>query len=66
MAATHRHTASDLNDQLLDEASSHNFFCLLERLHDLHGDDLETANAHAAEHQRIRLTVRAWAEATAN
>ena len=56
MAATHRHTASDLNDQLLDEASSHNFFCLLERLHDLHGDDLETANAYGAEHQRIRLS----------
>ncbi|MGR6452093.1 type VI secretion system baseplate subunit TssG [Pseudomonas plecoglossicida] len=56
MAVTHRHTASDLNDQLLDEARSHDFFNLLERLHGLHGEDLESGDAYAAERQLIRLS----------
>ncbi|HFQ7573489.1 type VI secretion system baseplate subunit TssG [Pseudomonas aeruginosa] len=56
MADTQRHAAPDLNDRLLDEARGHNFFCLLERLHGLHGDDLESEEAYAAERQRIRLS----------
>lgn len=56
MANAQRHAAPDLNDRLLDEARGHNFFCLIERLHGLHGDDLESDEAYAAERQRIRLS----------
>ncbi|MHA6198505.1 type VI secretion system baseplate subunit TssG [Pseudomonas wadenswilerensis] len=59
MANAQRHAAPDLSERLLDEARDHDFFCLLERLHGLHGDDLESAQAYAAEHQLIRLGNRA-------
>ncbi|MFD2640562.1 type VI secretion system baseplate subunit TssG [Pseudomonas japonica] len=55
MANAQRHPAPDLSDRLLDEARSHDFFCLLERLYGLHGDDLESGEAFLAEKQRIRL-----------
>lgn len=56
MADAQRHAAPDLNDRMLDEARGHDFFCLLERLHGAHGDDLEAVDAFAAERQRIRLS----------
>jgi len=56
MANAQRHPAPDLTDRLLAEAREHDFFCLLERLHGLHGDDLESDEAYAAEQQRIRLS----------
>lgn len=56
MADAQRNPAPDLNDVLLGEARTHDFFCLLERLHGLHGDDLESAEAYAADGQRIRLS----------
>ncbi len=55
MANAQRQPAPDLTDRLLAEAPEHDFFCLLERLHGLHGDDLESADAYAAERQRVRL-----------
>ncbi|HCN46630.1 MAG TPA: type VI secretion system baseplate subunit TssG [Pseudomonas sp.] len=55
MADAQRYPAADLSDRLLDEAREHDFFCLLERLHHLHGDDLESAETFAADRQRIRL-----------
>lgn len=56
MANAQRHATPDMNQRLLDEARGHDFFCLLERLHGLHGDDLEAPESHAAERQRIRLS----------
>ncbi|MDH4556041.1 type VI secretion system baseplate subunit TssG [Pseudomonas sp. BN417] len=56
MADAQRNAAPDLSAILLDEAKGHDFFVLLERLHGLHGDDLESDDAFAAEGQRIRLT----------
>ncbi|MCW2271230.1 hypothetical protein M2153_003957 [Pseudomonas sp. JUb96] len=41
MAFADRQTTTDLANTLLAEAHQHNFFQLLERLHGLHGDDLE-------------------------
>lgn len=41
MANTDRQATADLADKLLSEAHQYNFFQLLERLHGLHGDDLE-------------------------
>lgn len=56
MANAQRHPAPDLTDRLLAEAREHDFFCLLERLHALHGDDLESVDAYAAEQQRVFLS----------
>lgn len=55
MANAQRQPAPDLSGRLLAEAREHDFFCLLERLHGLHGDDLESADAYAAEQQRVLL-----------
>ncbi len=56
MAIADRQTTADLADTLLAEAHRHNFFQLLERLHALHGDDLEPRWPDAATRQRVRLT----------
>lgn len=56
MADAQRHAAPDLSGHLLDTAREYDFFCLLERLHGLHDDDLESADACAPERQRIFLS----------
>ncbi|MDR2323865.1 MAG: type VI secretion system baseplate subunit TssG [Acidovorax sp.] len=56
MAHAQRNPGVDLSDTLLEEASGHDFFCLLERLYALHGDDLEDAESFEPERQRIRLS----------
>lgn len=56
MADAQRDTAPDLSAGLISEAKSYDFFLLLERLHGLHGDDLESSDSFAAERQRIRLS----------
>ncbi|MFB4394597.1 MULTISPECIES: type VI secretion system baseplate subunit TssG [unclassified Pseudomonas] len=55
MAIADRQTAADLADTLFAEAHLHNFFQLLERLHTLHGDDLEPRWPSAATRRRVRL-----------
>ncbi|WP_286890590.1 type VI secretion system baseplate subunit TssG [Achromobacter sp. UBA2119] len=55
MAHAQRHAAPDLSDALLAEARRHDFFCLLERLHALHEDDLESPDSFDADHQRVLL-----------
>lgn len=55
MAIADRQTTADLADTLFAEAHSHNFFQLLERLHALHGDDLEPRWPSVATRQRVRL-----------
>lgn len=56
MADAQRNPAPDLSDSLLAEAKRHDFFCLLERLHGLHDDDLESSDTFDADHQRILLS----------
>ncbi|WP_273829812.1 type VI secretion system baseplate subunit TssG [Pseudomonas chlororaphis subsp. aureofaciens] len=56
MADAQRYAASDLSDVLLGEARGHNFFSLLERLHALHEDDLESPDSFDADHQRVYLS----------
>lgn len=55
MAFADRQTTLDLVDTLLAEAHQHNFFSLLERLHGLHGDNLEAHRPQAQTRQRLRL-----------
>lgn len=55
MAPADRQTTADLADTLLAEAHLHSFFQLLERLHGLHGDDLEPRWPADAAHARVRL-----------
>ncbi|MBK5011301.1 type VI secretion system baseplate subunit TssG [Pseudomonas sp. S60] len=55
MAHPDRQTTADLADQLLAEAHQYNFFQLLERLHGLHGDDLEPRWPAPATRLRVRL-----------
>lgn len=55
MAPADRQTTADLADKLLAEAHQHNFFQLLERLHRLHGDDLEREGSAQAAQPRLRL-----------
>lgn len=56
MATTDRQATADLADRLLAEAHQYNFFQLLERLHGLHGDDLEPRRAADTVRLRVRLT----------
>lgn len=56
MATTDRQATADLADRLLAEAHQYNFFQLLERLHGLHGDDLEPRWPIDAVRRRVRLT----------
>ncbi|NBA94150.1 type VI secretion system baseplate subunit TssG [Pseudomonas sp. R5(2019)] len=56
MADAQRYTVPDLSERLLGEAKGHDFFRLLERLHALHEDDLESSDCFDAEHQRIYLS----------
>ncbi|WP_239536168.1 type VI secretion system baseplate subunit TssG [Dyella kyungheensis] len=51
-----RKATADLANVLLEDARNHNFFRLIEQLHGLHGDDLESIDAIEPEHQRIRLS----------
>jgi type VI secretion system protein ImpH len=55
MATADRQTTPDLAETLLAEAHRHNFFQLLERLHGLHGDDLEPRWPDTATRQRVQL-----------
>jgi type VI secretion system protein ImpH len=55
MALADRQTTADLADRLLAEAHQHNFFQLLERLHGLHGDDLERERSSQPTELRLRL-----------
>ncbi|MCO7517141.1 type VI secretion system baseplate subunit TssG [Pseudomonas guariconensis] len=55
MAIADRQTTCDLADTLLAEAHRHNFFQLLERLHGLHGDDLEPRWPDERTRLRVRL-----------
>ena len=55
MAHPDRQTTADLADKLLAEAHQYNFFQLLERLHGLHGDDLEPRWPGQATRRRVRL-----------
>ena len=55
MADAQRNPAPDLSDSLLAEAKRHDFFRLLERLHALHDDDLESPESFDADHQRVLL-----------
>ncbi|WP_409263893.1 type VI secretion system baseplate subunit TssG [Pseudomonas putida] len=55
MAHPDRQATADLADKLLANAHQYNFFQLLERLHGLHGDDLEPRWADEATRLRVRL-----------
>ena len=55
MAHPDRQTTADLADKLLAEAHQYNFFQLLERLHGLHGDDLEPRWPAPTVRRRVRL-----------
>lgn len=55
MASIDRQTTRDLTDTLLADAHNYSFFRLLEHLHTLHGDDLESAEAFIAPQRRLRL-----------
>lgn len=55
MATADRQTTADLAETLLAEAHRHSFFQLLERLHGLHGDDLEPRWPDTATRQRVHL-----------
>lgn len=56
MADAQRYAVPALSDVLLSEARRHDFFCLLERLHALHEDDLESPDSFDADHQRVFLS----------
>ena len=55
MAHSDRQATADLADKLLADAHQYNFFQLLERLHGLHGDDLEPRWPDQATRLRVRL-----------
>ncbi|MCI0913447.1 type VI secretion system baseplate subunit TssG [Pseudomonas putida] len=55
MANPDRQATADLADKLLAEAHQYNFFQLLERLHGLHGDNLEPRWPEPATRRRVRL-----------
>ncbi|OCT21276.1 type VI secretion system baseplate subunit TssG [Pseudomonas putida] len=55
MANPDRQATADLADKLLADAHQYNFFQLLERLHGLHGDDLEPRWPAEATRLRVRL-----------
>jgi type VI secretion system protein ImpH len=55
MAYPDRQATADLADKLLADAHQYNFFQLLERLHGLHGDDLEPPRPDATTRLRVRL-----------
>ncbi|WP_411563453.1 type VI secretion system baseplate subunit TssG [Pseudomonas shirazensis] len=55
MATADRQTTADLAEALLAQAHQYNFFQLLERLHGLHGDDLEPRWPDEATRLRVRL-----------
>ena len=55
MANPDRQATADLADKLLADAHQYNFFQLLERLHGLHGDDLEPRWPDEATRLRVRL-----------
>lgn len=55
MAIDDRQATADLADTLLAEAHQYNFFQLLERLHGLHGDDLERLWQDEIARRRVRL-----------
>ncbi|MDF3831468.1 type VI secretion system baseplate subunit TssG [Cupriavidus basilensis] len=59
MAHAHRRPTADLADVLLGDARNHDFFQLLERLHRLHGDDLEAPDRLRPTRQRVRLSAHA-------
>ncbi|KWF93711.1 type VI secretion system baseplate subunit TssG [Burkholderia cepacia] len=56
MALAQRNPSPDLTEKLLAGARNHDFFLLLERLHALHGDDLESPESDDPERQRIKLS----------
>ncbi|CAD5109361.1 type VI secretion system baseplate subunit TssG [Zestomonas carbonaria] len=56
MAIADRQATADLADALLADAKNYNFFRLLEHLHNLHEDDLESSETLHPERQRVRLT----------
>ena len=56
MAHAQRNPSPDLTEKLLAGARNHDFFLLLERLHALHGDDLESPESDDPERQRIKLS----------
>ena len=55
MAHPDRQTTADLADKMLADAHRYNFYQLLERLHGLHGDDLEPRWPERAARLRVRL-----------
>lgn len=55
MASVDRQTTRDIASTLLADAHNYSFFQLLEHLHALHGDDLESAEAFIAPRRRLRL-----------
>jgi len=56
MAIADRKTTADLANLLLASAKNYDFFRLLEQLHGLHEDDLESRDTHEPERQRVRLS----------
>ncbi|MFR0716259.1 type VI secretion system baseplate subunit TssG [Pseudomonas putida] len=56
MATADRQATADLVDRLLADAHQYNFYQLLERLHGLHGDDLEPRCLERAARRRVTLT----------
>ncbi|NIF28995.1 type VI secretion system baseplate subunit TssG [Pantoea sp. Tr-811] len=56
MAHPDRQATADLADKLLANAHQYNFYQLLERLHGLHGDDLEPRWPSDEARRRVRLT----------
>jgi type VI secretion system protein ImpH len=56
MAMADRQTTTDLADVLLADAKNRDFFGLVEQLHGLHGDDMESSDAAEPGYQRVRLT----------
>jgi type VI secretion system protein ImpH len=55
MAIAERQATRDLADNLLADARNYSFFRLVEHLHALHGDDLDTQPPSQATRQRVRL-----------
>ncbi|MGO4332509.1 type VI secretion system baseplate subunit TssG [Cupriavidus sp. 2TAF22] len=55
MAHANRQATADVADRVLAGGRRYNFFGLLELLHHLHGDDLESPDGYDAEHQRVLL-----------
>jgi type VI secretion system protein ImpH len=59
MAHAERKTTRDLADTLLADARNYSFFRLLEHLHDLHGDNLESEETVSPGNERMRLSSHA-------